>query len=190
MGAQGSLRPTRGLGETLPASFALSVNVSARQFADPGLLDTVRAALEGAGVDPLRLSLELTESVLMQQEGAHDTLLGLKQLGVRVVLDDFGTGYSSLSYLSHFPLDGLKVDRSFVAQMQEGSPERAIVTAVGTMAGAMNLQVVAEGIENDDQVAALTALGYRLGQGFLFARPMPAEAFAELLSPPQPLTRA
>ena len=119
----------------------------------------------------------------MQQEGAHATLLGLKELGVRVVLDDFGTGYSSLSYLSRFPLDGLKVDRSFVARMQEGSPEHAIVAAVGTMAGAMNLSVVAEGIESEAQRTALRRLGYRHGQGFLFAKPAPPQDFARLLLP-------
>ena len=170
--------------DLLPADFTLSVNVSARQFADPCLLvNTVRSALEEAGADPRRLSLELTEGVLMEQEGAHDTLLGLKELGVRVVLDDFGTGYSSLSYLSRFPLDGLKVDRSFVARMQQGSPEHAIVAAVGTMAGAMNLSVVAEGIETDAQRTALRRLGYRHGQGFLFAKPSPPEIFAQLLRP-------
>ena len=170
--------------DVLPPDFTLSVNVSARQFADPGLLvETVRTALQEAGADPARLSLELTEGVLMQQEGAHETLLGLKELGVRVVLDDFGTGYSSLSYLSRFPLDGLKVDRSFVARMQEGSPEHAIVAAVGTMAAAMNLSVVAEGIESDAQRIALRHLGYRHGQGFLFAKPAPPEDFSRLLLP-------
>jgi len=180
-----------GWRDLLPADFTLSVNVSARQFADPGLLvETVRTALQDAGADPSRLSLELTEGVLMQQEGAHDTLLGLKGLGVRVVLDDFGTGYSSLSYLSRFPLDGLKVDRSFVARMQEGSPEHAIVAAVGTMAGAMNLSVVAEGIESDAQRTALHHLGYRLGQGFLFAKPTAPETFAQLLTPPPAVNAA
>ena len=176
--------------ETMPADFELSVNVSARQFADPGLLDTVLAALGDAGVEPQRLSLELTESVLIQQEGAHETLMALKDHGVRVVLDDFGTGYSSLSYLSRFPIDGLKVDRSFVANMEEGSPEHAIVVAVGTMAGAMNLEVVAEGIENETQRAELTRLGYGLGQGFLFARPVEADTFAKLLSPAAPAPTA
>ena len=172
--------------EAIPADFTMSVNVSARQFADPGLLDSVLAAIDDAGLDPGRLSLELTETVLIQQEGAHDTLMALKDHGVRVVLDDFGTGYSSLSYLSRFPLDGLKVDRSFVAKMSEGSPEHAIVVAVGTMAGAMKLEVVAEGIESETQRAELTRLGYGLGQGFLFARPVEAEKFLAHLSTATP----
>ena len=165
----------------LPERFTLAVNVSARQFSDTCLSDVVRAALDGAGADPGRLSLELTESVLMRQEGAHDMLNALRDLGVRVVLDDFGTGYSSLSYLSRFPLDGLKVDRSFVAKMEQGSPEHAIIAAVGTMAKSMNLDVVAEGIETEGQLGALTGLGYELGQGFLFAKPAPADAFLGLL---------
>lgn len=169
--------------EALPDDFTLAVNVSARQFSDSRLVEVVHAALERAGADPGRLSLELTESVLMRQEGAHDTLLALRALGVRVVLDDFGTGYSSLSYLSRFPLDGLKVDRSFVAKMEKGSPEQAIVAAVGTMAESVGLEVVAEGIETDAQLSALTGLGYQLGQGFLFAKPMPADAFAGLIGP-------
>ena len=169
--------------DSLPDGFTLAVNVSARQFSDTHLVDIVRAALDDAGTEPGRLSLELTESVLMQQDAAHDTLLGLRDIGVKVVLDDFGTGYSSLSYLSRFPLDGLKVDRSFVAQMEEGNPEQAIVAAVGTIAGSMHLGVVAEGIETEAQLGALTSLGYEVGQGFLFAKPMPAEAFHGLLDP-------
>ena len=171
--------------EALPGEFTLAVNVSARQFSDSCLVDIVRSALEGAGADPGRLSLELTESVLMRQDGAHDALLALKDLGVRVVLDDFGTGYSSLSYLSRFPLDGLKVDRSFVAKMTQGSPEHAIIAAVGTMAESMHIEVVAEGIETETQLGALTRLGYQLGQGFLFAKPTPADAFLALIAPAQ-----
>lgn len=113
----------------------------------------------------------------------------MRDLGVRVVLDDFGTGYSSLSYLSRFPLDGLKIDRSFVAKMEQGSPEHAIIAAVGTMAESMNLDVVAEGIETEGQLGALTSLGYELGQGFLFAKPAPADAFLELLAPARTASR-
>ena len=171
--------------EALPDEFMLTVNVSARQFSDGSIIDVTRKALENAGADPRRLSLELTESVLMSQENAFDTLVGLQKLGVGVVLDDFGTGYSSLSYLSRFPLNGLKVDRSFVARMQEGSPEHAIVAAVGTMADSMHLEVVAEGIETEAQLAALTGLGYQLGQGFLFAKPIPPEEFLALIRPGQ-----
>jgi EAL domain-containing protein (putative c-di-GMP-specific phosphodiesterase class I) len=119
----------------------------------------------------------------MLQEGAHDMLLALRDLGVRVVLDDFGTGYSSLSYLSRFPIDGLKVDRSFVARMEQHSPEHAIIAAVGTMAESMHLDVVAEGIETEAQRGALTSLGYRLGQGFLFSKPTSADAFLALIAP-------
>ncbi len=166
---------------SLPEEFALSVNVSALQMAQPDFVATVQAALRDAGAEPGRLTLELTESALMQGNG-RQTLLALEEVGVGVVLDDFGTGYSSLSHLSRFPLVGLKVDRSFLARMQPGSPEHAIIAAVATMAGAMRLHVVAEGIESDEQCETLSGLGYRLGQGYLFARPMPADAFARVLA--------
>jgi diguanylate cyclase (GGDEF)-like protein/PAS domain S-box-containing protein len=155
----------------------LAVNVSARQFTSGTLVETVQDALARTGIDPARLSIELTESVLMEFDAVAETLTQLKGLGVRLMLDDFGTGYSSLSYLSRFPLDGLKVDRSFVANIGTASPDQAIVAAVATMADAMNLRVVAEGVETPEQRTELSRLGYRHAQGYLFAKPLPSEEF-------------
>jgi EAL domain-containing protein (putative c-di-GMP-specific phosphodiesterase class I) len=161
---------------------SVSVNVSARQLADPGFPATVAAALERSGVEPGRVGLEMTESMLIEHEGEQrQTLDALKRLGVMLLLDDFGTGYSSLSYLSRFPIDGLKIDRSFVDSLGEGRPATAIVTAVTALAEALDLTVIAEGVESERQRAVLEELGCRRAQGFLFARPMPADALGRML---------
>jgi EAL domain-containing protein (putative c-di-GMP-specific phosphodiesterase class I) len=148
----------------------------------------VRAALEDSNLDPARLALEITESVLVSE--AHspwNTLEALKRLGVRLMLDDFGTGYSSLSYLKRFPVDVLKIDRAFVDGLGEDSGDSAIVTAVIGMARALDIDVIAEGVETEQQVASLRELGCGKAQGFLFGRPREASATAQLLSPPDPI---
>jgi diguanylate cyclase (GGDEF)-like protein len=156
-----------------------SVNVSARQLPNSALLLMVDRTLARHSVDPGRLTLELTESVLMEQGLAPTaTMSALRQLGVRLALDDFGTGYSSLSYLQRFPLDVLKIDRAFVSGIGSKGREEAITGAIVTMAGALGISVVAEGIETVTQLNALQELGCPLGQGYLFARPAPP---AELL---------
>jgi EAL domain-containing protein (putative c-di-GMP-specific phosphodiesterase class I) len=160
----------------------VSVNLSARQLADRDLVEHVTATLRATGLPPDRLALEITESLLMHEVGAAiETLRELKALGVRLHLDDFGTGYSSLSYLKRFPLDALKLDRSFIAGLGADTQESAIVAAVVEMARALGLTVIAEGVETEEQLASLRALGCELAQGYYFAAPMPAPAAAAFL---------
>jgi diguanylate cyclase (GGDEF)-like protein/PAS domain S-box-containing protein len=157
------------------APVTMSVNVSLKQLQDDGIVDDVRSALAEAGVPPQALTLEITESVLMADtELAVERLNELKGLGVRLALDDFGTGYSSLSYLSRFPVDVLKMDRSF---LRDGAtPEaRGLAKAVLALGATLELDVVAEGIELTDQWRTLHGLGCPLGQGFLFGHPMSAD---------------
>jgi diguanylate cyclase (GGDEF)-like protein len=154
----------------------VAVNLSARQFGQRDLAGVVASILRGAELDPARLVLEITESVTMEEtDESLETLLALRRLGVRVFLDDFGTGYSSLSYVRRFPIDALKVDRTFVAALGQAGDDGAILTAVERMADALGLDVVAEGVETQDQARRLQLLGYDLAQGFHFARPQPAE---------------
>ena len=154
------------------AGLSVSVNVSVRQLAQPGIVDAVAGALAESGIAPHRLWLELTESALLEEgEAPFERLHELKALGVALVLDDFGTGYSSLAYLQRFPLDALKVDRAFVAGITEDGRAAALVEAVVTMARTLGLQVIPEGIETHAQRDALLALGCRYGQGYLFGRP-------------------
>ncbi|MBV8559245.1 MAG: EAL domain-containing protein, partial [Acidimicrobiia bacterium] len=156
---------------------AVSVNLSARQLSRADLVDGVAQALTASGLDPDRLWLEITESVLMEDaDTAVDALGRLRALGVHLCVDDFGTGYSSLAYLRRFPVDALKVDRSFVAGLGKDPEDSAIVEAVVSMAHSLRLSVVAEGVETDDQLARLRDLGCELAQGFYFAAPVPATA--------------
>jgi diguanylate cyclase (GGDEF)-like protein/PAS domain S-box-containing protein len=151
---------------------SVAVNLSPRQLMQQDLPKVVGAALLEAGVEPRRLILELTESILVEDSGEVGvTLAGLKEIGVRLALDDFGTGYSALGYLKRFPFDIVKVDRSFVRGLGEDSGDSAIVGAVLGMARALGMEVVAEGIETEAQLACLHELGAQYGQGFYFARP-------------------
>jgi EAL domain-containing protein (putative c-di-GMP-specific phosphodiesterase class I) len=173
-------------GRTGPTDTPLfvSVNLSARQFMQADLLEDVAAILAETGIEAGALELEITESVLMDQsEAGIRTLRRLRALGVRLVLDDFGTGYSSLSYLKHLPLDLIKIDRSFVAGIDEIA-DRSIVEAVVALAHGLGIGVVAEGIETERQAARLHKLGCDLGQGYLFSRPVPAAGTARLLRAP------
>jgi EAL domain-containing protein (putative c-di-GMP-specific phosphodiesterase class I) len=157
---------------------AISVNLSVRQLQSDTIVADVREALETSGLPPSSLVLEITESVMMADtELAVARLYALKELGVRLAMDDFGTGYSSLSYLGRFPVDILKMDRSFLAE-DKNEPLAAAVIALGE---SLSLDVVAEGIEYDEQAASLRDLGCDLGQGFLFARPMPHDALHDYL---------
>jgi EAL domain-containing protein (putative c-di-GMP-specific phosphodiesterase class I)/anti-sigma regulatory factor (Ser/Thr protein kinase) len=154
----------------------LSVNLSARQLGVPELIDTVRDVLDETGLDPSRLCLEITESVLMDDvQSSIDALLDLKALGVRLAIDDFGTGYSSLSYLRRFPVDVVKLDRSFVAGLGVDSAATAIVAAVVNLAHALGIVVVAEGVETEAQLVALRALRCDRAQGYYWNRPLPAD---------------
>jgi diguanylate cyclase (GGDEF)-like protein/PAS domain S-box-containing protein len=161
----------------------MSVNVSARQIQEPGFVDEVGRVLAATGLAPERLTLELTESVLMQDvEATATTLDALKSLGVRLAIDDFGTGYSSLSYLRRFPIDELKIDRSFVATMTSGPDQSALVRSILRLGETLHLQTVAEGIEQPDQLAELRTLGAGFGQGYFFARPLTPEALSAFLA--------
>ena len=164
------------------AGFTVGVNLSARELAAPGLVDHVAAALDRHSWPAAQLVLDLTEEVLMDdREATLDVLTDLKEIGVRLALDDFGTGFSSLNYLHRFPVDVVKVDRTFVTNLGptgEGSP---VATAIMNMAHALGLAAAAEGVESDDQLAGLRALGCDLAQGFRFAHPGDAAATTELL---------
>ena len=174
-----SVRELAAWREQNPASgsITMSVNVSGVQLADPELLGCIYNALSQYGVSPSDLIIELTESTMVENaEQNRQTLEGLKLLGVRIAMDDFGTGYSSLSCLHRFPLDFLKIDRSFISNLAKQSNVRAVVSAVVELAHNLGMAVVAEGLEMVEQVADVTALGCDLGQGYYFSRPVPADA--------------
>lgn len=152
----------------------MSVNLSGRQLEDPNLLDDIRGALAASGLDPSALVLEITETVLMREaEPTIQVLQQLKSLGVRLAID--GTGYSSLGYLQRFPIDVLKIDRSFTAGLGGEPRQAALAEAVVKIGGTLRLQTVAEGVEQADQVEWLRALACDLGQGYLFAKPLRAQ---------------
>jgi EAL domain-containing protein (putative c-di-GMP-specific phosphodiesterase class I) len=157
----------------------ISVNLSVRQLQSETLLADVRAALHASGLPPSSLVLEITESLMLADtDYAMAQLHALKDLGIRLAMDDFGTGYSSLSYLSRFPVDILKMDRSFV-----GSNDNAALTsAIIALGASLSLDVVAEGIELPEQASSLEALGCDFGQGYLFARPMTSTALSDFLA--------
>ena len=157
---------------------AMSINLSARQFLQPDLTDMVARALKDTGVDPGSISFEITESSAMDDAGATvATMEDLKALGVGLVIDDFGTGYSSLTYLKRFPVDGLKVDRSFVVGLGTDDEDSAIVTAVIDLAHSLGIVAVAEGVETAQQLERLRDLGCDAAQGYHLGRPQPAAAF-------------
>ncbi|MCR6632008.1 MAG: EAL domain-containing protein [Magnetospirillum sp.] len=160
----------------------VAVNLSAHQFRQPDLVDRVVEALHGAGINPDLLELELTESAVMHNaEAAIRTLMDLHSHGVRLAVDDFGTGYSSLSYLKKFPLDKLKIDRSFVMDIDSNPASAEIVGAIIAMGHSLNLEIVAEGVENDAQLEVLKGLKCDEIQGFYYSRPIPADTFAGIL---------
>jgi diguanylate cyclase (GGDEF)-like protein/PAS domain S-box-containing protein len=163
----------------------VNANVSGKQFQHPGLVDDVAAILKSTGIHPASLTLEMTESILVREtETAVARLRELKELGVRVALDDFGTGYSSLGYLKRFPIDVLKIDKSFVDGIGDGPGGSAIVRAIISLGESLSLGVSAEGIETEEQVAVLQALRCRWGQGFFFSKPMDAQGIRILLGRP------
>jgi diguanylate cyclase (GGDEF)-like protein/PAS domain S-box-containing protein len=165
------------------APAALSVNLSARQLLSPGLLDAIKDVLAAARVTPSSLVLEITEGALMEDvEFFLETLAALRAIGVRLAIDDFGTGYSSLSYLKRFAVDSLKIDRTFVDGLGSDPHDSAIVAAILAMARALDLSVVAEGVETDEQLQALRTLGCQAAQGYLFSRPVDEQDFAKLLA--------
>lgn len=160
----------------------IAVNLSGKHFGHPGLVEQIKTVISETGISPESLKLELTESAVM--DNAETAILMLKQIketGVRISIDDFGTGYSSLSYLHRFPIDLLKVDRSFVSAMEENTENSEIVRTVIALAKALNLKVVAEGIESIHQFHQLRILGCEYGQGYLFSKPLPVAEIERLL---------
>ena len=160
---------------------AISVNLSPSQFAQPLLVEQVAEVLQETGLEPSSLRLEITESVLTDDHDlAREILTRLKGLGVGLKIDDFGTGYSSLAYLAQLPFDTLKIDRSFTLQLEGGDCNSQIVKSILDMAHTLGMQVVAEGVEHNDQITRLISMGCEFGQGFLFSKPVSAQE-AELL---------
>ena len=160
----------------------VAVNLSARQFRQHDLEERIRTIVSAAGIDPSLIELEITESQLMHDpDHAIGVLRALGKAGVRIAIDDFGTGYSSLAYLTRFPLASLKIDRSFVADVLDDEADATIVRTIVDMAHTLGFTVIAEGVELDSQAAFLRALGCEQAQGFLFAKPMPAGEFSELI---------
>ncbi len=171
------------LQKLVPQPLTISVNLSSRQFSQPNLIEQIKQTLAETGLDPRSLLLEITESVVMENaETAATMLKQLRALGVQLSIDDFGTGYSSLSYLHRFPVSMLKIDRTFIGRMSVGGENTEIVRTIITLANNLGMQVVAEGVETEAQLAHLRKLNCAYGQGYLFSRPVAAEQAAALLT--------
>ncbi len=166
-----------------PGTFTLAVNVASRQLQDPGFAASLAATIQRSGIRPADLVVEVTESALLDDgDVTNASIASIKALGVRIALDDFGTGYSSLSHLRRFPIDILKIDRSFVDEIDSVIPgERALVQSILRLAISLELETVAEGVERAEQAIRLRALGAQYAQGYHFAAPLPADALSELL---------
>ncbi|MGE5672610.1 MAG: putative bifunctional diguanylate cyclase/phosphodiesterase [Mycobacterium leprae] len=166
----------------LHPDLVVSVNLSAKQFLQPFLAEEIATVLLETGVDPACLQLEITETVLMQDAAwTQDTLRVLKSIGIGLAMDDFGTGYSSLSYLKRFPIDVLKIDRSFVTGLGESPEDDALVRTMNLLAKSLHLKVTAEGVESSDQLTHLRTMGCEHGQGYFFAKPLTSADMATLL---------
>ena len=158
----------------------MSVNVSPREFREPGLPDRVQTALSNASLPPSELVVEITEGCMIDEDATIALLNELKDVGVRLAVDDFGTGYSSLSYLTRLPLDILKIDQSFVAALGSGHPDESVVRAIVSLGRGLDLSVTAEGIESAAQLDFLARQGCHFGQGYLIARPAPLGLLSDL----------
>jgi EAL domain-containing protein (putative c-di-GMP-specific phosphodiesterase class I) len=161
----------------------MGVNISAREFADPELASRIEEALRFSQLEPGAIVLEITEKAITESaEGAVALIARLKDLGVRLHVDDFGTGYSSVRYLRRFPIDALKIDRSYVATMNRNDEAGTIVRSTLSLAHILGLAVVAEGVETDEQVETLREMGCGLAQGMRFAPPLPASGVEALFA--------
>jgi diguanylate cyclase (GGDEF)-like protein len=160
----------------------MAVNVSANQLSRPSFAERVKRMVEETGVDPSLVELEVTEGVIVEGAGeAREAIDQIAALGVGIAIDDFGTGYSGLAYLKRLPIDTVKIDQSFVRDLTVDPDDAAIVTAIVAMARSLGVDVIAEGVETEEQVAELKRLGCHRAQGYLLSRPMPASAVARLL---------
>jgi EAL domain-containing protein (putative c-di-GMP-specific phosphodiesterase class I) len=162
---------------------AISVNLSTRQFAEPHLVDEIADVLKETGLQPSSLRLEVTESVLMEDhETARDMLTRLKLLGIGLKIDDFGTGYSSLAYLTQLPFDTMKIDRLLTLQLGGSDSNSQIVKSILDMAHTLGMEVVAEGVEENEQLMRLISMGCDFGQGYFFSKPVSAEDAERLVA--------
>jgi len=176
-------RQVRSIRDRLDVDLPISVNLSPRQFSETGLSSQTAAALDAVGLPSELLIFEITENVVMEDlSGAREVMKKLDRLGVRLAIDDFGTGHSSLAYLKQFPVQEVKVDRTFVQGIGESPVDSAIVRAVIDLANAMGISAVAEGVETEDQLAGLRLLGCPVAQGFYFSQPLQAQEFDDLLT--------
>lgn len=172
-------RQRAGLGDD---AVSVSVNLSPRQLIDPGLVDEVAAIVAGAGIDPETVWLEITEGALAADtESTLAVLRRLRNLGIRLAIDDFGTGYASLGYLRSFPVEVLKIDRSFMVGLGRGAEDATIVRSVIALAASLGLDCVAEGVEQPTQLEELRTLGCTFAQGFLLGVPLPADVLGDQL---------
>ena len=163
----------------------MSVNVTGRDFAEPNFVESIATSIRETQVEAARIKLEITESMLMHQpDQAIAALRACKERGISIAVDDFGTGYSSLSYLHKFPIDTLKIDRSFVSEMDEEPVRLEVIRSIASLARQLGISVVAEGIESESNAVKLQGLGCELGQGYQFFRPMTEQAVIELVSKP------
>lgn len=169
-------------GDSLTCDLVLAVNVSVRQFRGAGFVNQVKEILEHSAINPARLKLEVTESVVMDNaKSTIATMMQLKQLGIKFAMDDFGTGYSSLSNIKRLPLDQLKIDQSFVRDVMIDPNDQAIARTIIAMANSMNLNIIAEGVETDEQRQFLKINGCNNYQGYLFGRPLSVDEFESYL---------
>jgi EAL domain-containing protein (putative c-di-GMP-specific phosphodiesterase class I) len=165
----------------------IAVNVSARQFQQPNVVSMIKDAVERSGFDPRLLEIEITESTAMLDPAlTADILHDLKSLGMTIAIDDFGVGHSSLNYLKRFPIDTLKIDQSFIQDITRGGSDGAIVSAVIAMGKALHIRVIAEGVETQEQLNFLKEHGCFEFQGYLFSRPMAANALTEMIHAASP----
>jgi EAL domain-containing protein (putative c-di-GMP-specific phosphodiesterase class I) len=170
----------------LPEGFTTWVNVSGKQLTAGGLAELVRQVLKEAGLPGRLLGLEVTETAIVGVGPPSDRALAdlkeVREMGVRIAIDDFGTGFSSLGQLRRYPVDLIKVDRSFIQGVEHDTKDAAITANLASLAHALGLQAIAEGVESDEQLASVRDLGCDLAQGFLFARPMPTDEMGRLLA--------
>jgi EAL domain-containing protein (putative c-di-GMP-specific phosphodiesterase class I) len=175
------IRQAVGDMKSWPDQLTVSVNLSPAQMRSPGLISTVLSALAASGVEPSRLCLEITETVLMQDSDANiQTLHKLREIGVQIALDDFGTGYSSLNYLRSFPFSKIKIDRCFVSEIDSREDCRAIIRSVVSLANSLGMATTAEGVEREEQIEFLRREGCGEVQGFWFSQAVPVEELSNL----------
>jgi EAL domain-containing protein (putative c-di-GMP-specific phosphodiesterase class I) len=177
-------RAGRTLADQTGREIQIAVNISPRQFRDPNLISTIRRSLRESGLSPQALEIEITETMLMDDvEAANQTVRKLHELGIGLAIDDFGTGYSSLNYLKKFPIDTVKVDRSFITDIPDSDDDCAITSAVIAMAHRLKMEVVAEGVETREQLAFLRENDCEHAQGFLFSKPVALASIGPMLAP-------